>query len=691
VTPATLPEPFDGYEILEMIGRGGMSVVYKARQAKLNRSVALKMLLAGAHASPTSIARLKAESELIAGLRHPSIVKIHDVGEHQGVPYLCLELIQGGSLADRLAGQPIQARQAARLVSILASVVQSAHEHGVIHRDLKPANVLIDHPLETSPDQWQRLMLTDFGLAKRLDGECPGLSTRTGDVLGTPAYMAPEQVMSNNGRNEPLVDVYGLGAIFYELLTGRPPFRGASPFETALQVISQPPEPPRSLNIDIPASLEAICLRCLEKDPGRRPASTRAVADEIEAYPRGILVRKLQKRRVLSLVGPLMIFAVVVLAVAPARWRRPVPVRPDPVPRFEGLLPVDTTLEGTPYDCDGNLVLAGFTDLTRPKETVIRFDLCNRHKEIHEKHYVDSLTRNALIFDETYFQVRYWRPIDERDWAEVVYRFEFDFPVRSASLYASVSLAASDSQGELQVTADASRGWTTVRQGHTAYPYSGHIPISAIVRGSRTIFVKARVKGRDDGEDSSLAQFLRSSTRDGDPDLHNERVFELRASAEEIPFVKVEAKYETGAAWVPIRYDGEGRFRLNHLFPREDAYDVRLRATVNDRTPVEETRRVWVTTPGCEVVFNPPLVGEIKTGEIYRSKGRVRSDPTAEWRGSIDYGDGSTEQPLTTDRAGMFALEHRFARAGKHFIYLVLRDSRGRLVVGQPTCLVSDL
>src|SRR4051812_33131119 len=155
--PELLPEDLDGYEILRILGRGGMSVVYEARQAKLHRRVALKMLVGGAHASPRAVSRLRAESATIAGLQHPGIVAIHDVGEHQGVPYLCLELIEGGSLADRLGGRPLPAGEAARLVAILARVVQHAHENGVVHRDLKPANVLVDHPIGTPPEQWERL------------------------------------------------------------------------------------------------------------------------------------------------------------------------------------------------------------------------------------------------------------------------------------------------------------------------------------------------------------------------------------------------------------------------------------------------------------------------------------------------------------------------------------------------------
>jgi serine/threonine-protein kinase len=227
--PAISPQIQD-FEIIGVLGHGGSGVVYKARQLKLDRLVAIKMLSAGARASSGAVARLRAESSAIARFQHPQIVTIHDVGEIQGIPYLCLELVDGGSLADRLKGKPVAAELAARLVAALARVVQDAHDRGIIHRDLKPANVLVnglrDEPLDPA-----QLKLTDFGLAKRLDVEIPTFSTLPGAIIGTPSYMAPELATGRAAESGPAVDIYGLGAILYELITGRPPFGGESPLE----------------------------------------------------------------------------------------------------------------------------------------------------------------------------------------------------------------------------------------------------------------------------------------------------------------------------------------------------------------------------------------------------------------------------------------------------------------------------
>jgi serine/threonine protein kinase len=202
----------EGFEILGMLGRGGSGVVYKARQVKVDRLVALKLLTSGAHASQKAIARLHEESRTIARLRHPQVVAIHDVGEHLGVPYLCLELAEGGSLADRLSGQSVSSVEAVRLTVALARIVQEAHDRGVIHRDLKPANVLVASPADEPLDP-ARLKLTDFGLAKRLDQDSPSHASFSGMFLGTPSYMAPEQARNRQMPVGPAVDVYGLGTI----------------------------------------------------------------------------------------------------------------------------------------------------------------------------------------------------------------------------------------------------------------------------------------------------------------------------------------------------------------------------------------------------------------------------------------------------------------------------------------------
>jgi WD40 repeat protein/tRNA A-37 threonylcarbamoyl transferase component Bud32 len=268
-----------GYEVLGRLGRGGMGVVYKARQARLNRVVALKMILAG-DAGPEELARFRAEAEAIARLQHPHVVQIHEVGEHQGLPYLALEFCPGGSLARKLNGTPLPPREAAALVETLANAMRAAHEKGVVHRDLKPANVLLA--------EGGAAKVSDFGLAKKLDE--PG-QTRTGAVMGTPSYMAPEQAAGRTSDVGPAADVYALGAVLYECLTGRPPFRAATAVETLRQVLADEPVPPRALQPSVPRDLETVCLKCLQKEPGRRYASAADLADELARFREGRPVR----------------------------------------------------------------------------------------------------------------------------------------------------------------------------------------------------------------------------------------------------------------------------------------------------------------------------------------------------------------------------------------------------------------
>jgi serine/threonine-protein kinase len=254
-----------------------MGLVYKARQHGLNRVVALKMILAGGHASDTDLARFRAEAEAIARLRHPNIVQVYEIGEHSGLPYFSLEFCGGGSLDRKLSGTPLPSREAAELVSRVARAIDEAHRKDILHRDLKPANVLLGE--DGTPK------ITDFGLAKRLDG--PSGQTASGAVLGTPSYMAPEQAAGKTKAIGPAADIYGLGAILYELLTGRPPFRAATPLDTLLQALENDPAPLRLLNPQVDRDLETICLKCLEKEPGHRYPSAQLLAEDLERYLAG--------------------------------------------------------------------------------------------------------------------------------------------------------------------------------------------------------------------------------------------------------------------------------------------------------------------------------------------------------------------------------------------------------------------
>jgi serine/threonine-protein kinase len=274
VGPLPAQRVFADYELLQEIGRGGMGVVYKARQISLNRIVALKMILSGRLANDEDLQRFRAEAEAAGHLQHPNIVAVHEVGEVDGQSFFSMEFIAGTSLAERLAGGPLPGRTVARYVRQVARAVHYAHRQGILHRDLKPGNVLLDGDDEPH--------ITDFGLAKRLGGD--SAQTRTGAVLGTPSYMAPEQAAGKSRDLGPACDVYGLGAVMYESLTGRAPFRAETPLDTIVQVMDNEPVPPRLLNPNVDPDLETICLKCLEKEPGRRYASAEELAADLDRY-----------------------------------------------------------------------------------------------------------------------------------------------------------------------------------------------------------------------------------------------------------------------------------------------------------------------------------------------------------------------------------------------------------------------
>ncbi len=279
-----------GYEILGKLGRGGMGVVYRARQRNAHRLVALKMILADADAAPEVLARFRTEIEAVARLQHPNIVQIHEVGEHDGRPYFSMEFADDGSLAQKLAGIPVPFRRAAELLETLARAIHYSHERGVLHRDLTPSNVLL--MADGTPK------VTDFGLAKILLGELgvstPRGQTQSGAILGTPSYMPPEQAAGRSKEIGPAGDVYALGAILYEMLTGRPPFRAESPLETLRQVLSTEPVPPSRLQPGLPRDLVTVCLKCLAKEPLKRYASALSLAEDLHRFLEG---KPIQARR----------------------------------------------------------------------------------------------------------------------------------------------------------------------------------------------------------------------------------------------------------------------------------------------------------------------------------------------------------------------------------------------------------
>ena len=280
--PGSHARYFGDYEIERELGRGGMGVVFQARQISLNRPVALKMILAGQLADETDVKRFYTEAEAAANLDHPGIVPIFEVGQHEGQHYFSMGFIEGRSLAQRLTEGPLPPREAADLMARVADAIDFAHQRRVIHRDLKPGNILLD------PNGNPRV--SDFGLAKRLQSDS-GL-TGSGQIMGTPSYMPPEQARGDRGEVGPAADVYALGATLYALVTGRPPFQAATAMDIVLQVLSDEPVPPRRLNASVPLDLETICLKCLQKEPARRYASAADLAADLRRFSGGEPIRR---------------------------------------------------------------------------------------------------------------------------------------------------------------------------------------------------------------------------------------------------------------------------------------------------------------------------------------------------------------------------------------------------------------
>jgi eukaryotic-like serine/threonine-protein kinase len=324
-TSLPLPRSLGDYELLEEIARGGMGVVFRARQKSLGRIVALKLVMGGPVASAAALQRFQAEAQTAASLQHPNIVAIHEVGEHEGQAYFSMEYIEGRDLSQVLRGGPLPPRQAAGYVKAIAEAIEYAHQRGIRHRDLKPSNVLID--------PFDRPRITDFGLAKRLSGDSE--LTVSGQVLGSPNFMAPEQAQGAHAKSGPWSDVYSIGALLYHLITGRPPFQAATLTEVLRQVVANAPAAPRLLNANLPTDIETICLKCLEKEPGRRYPTAQALADELGRFLAGqtILARPIgpvgktwrwcrHNPRLASATGAAVVSLLVGLAGVTWGWRR---------------------------------------------------------------------------------------------------------------------------------------------------------------------------------------------------------------------------------------------------------------------------------------------------------------------------------------------------------------------------------
>jgi WD40 repeat protein len=387
---------FGDYEILREIARGGMGVVFQARQVSLNRPVALKMILAGQLANDTDVKRFYTEAEAAANLDHPGIVPIYEVGQHEGQHYFSMGYVEGQSLSHRLADGPLPPRKAAELMVKVAAAIEFAHQRGVIHRDLKPANILLDK--NGNP------RVTDFGLAKKLQADS-GL-TGSGQIMGTPSYMPPEQAGGERGEIGPAADVYALGATLYALITGRPPFQAATAMDTVIQVIGEDPVPPRRLNASVPRDLETICLKCLEKEPRRRYGSAGALADDINRFmsgepisarPVGVVERGMKWVRRRPVIAALLGLVLVVSAMGSAgvlwQWRQAVLARRN----------VELERER----------VAALAELTQRRLNAARMNLIQHHweefnGELMRRGLEEQIPPGSTVVDRRGFEWFYW-------------------------------------------------------------------------------------------------------------------------------------------------------------------------------------------------------------------------------------------------------------------------------------------
>jgi serine/threonine protein kinase/Tfp pilus assembly protein PilF len=531
-----------GYEILGVLGRGGMGIVYRAVQVRLKRLVALKMLQADDKAEPQQHERFRAEAEAVARLQHPHIIQIYEIGEQAGRPYLALEYVDGGSLAERLRGTPLPPPQAARLLETLARAVHHAHQAGIVHRDLKPANVLLqiadcrlqieDSQSAICDPQSAIPKITDFGLAKQLDVDSG--RTRSGVIVGTPSYMAPEQARGQNREIGPAADVHALGTILYETLTGVPPFRGATVLETLAQVLSQEPLPPSRLQPGVPRDLETICLKCLEKEPARRYASALDLADDLKRFLNG----------------------------------EPIHARPTPAwerglkwvkrrPTAAGLLAVSTiTLLS---------LLVGTLFYQEQRARVAESDKRAAEGELRERQRTDDLRGEAsdLVLEAQ-------EAVGKERWQ--------DAKVLAASALAKIgsepSLAGLQAQAQ-RLLAEAEQRLTA----HDKYQRFGQGRNAAIFHG--TLFagvdLAANLKASREAAEKALALFAVSADRDSVPVLDaplKERRAEITAGCYELLLILAEVEAQQGTP-PQVRKAVEILDRAAKLGPRTKAYHLR--------------------------------------------------------------------------------------------------------------------